>query len=299
MLEAMRAGVTECVAEPITRTGARDAVRRLLVERAARARRPGASRSSAPRAASARRTLAVNTAAALARRAEDAGAADRSPRRRTATPRCSSAPSRASRCSTRSRTCTGWTSRSSAGLVEKTKAASTCSALGDAAARVATTEPRVAHAARVAARRYRITVLDVPRTDPAMLDALDPATVIVVVTSQELVGRARRGQPRRRPCGSATAQRACRCVHQPLRQERSGDRAKRRRAGRRRPGHALIPSDYRVAVEAHQRGRPIVLEGQPPGAAFQSLAARPGRHGQGRAPRAPAGVLARLAWRRA
>ena len=37
-----------------------------------------------------------------------------------------------------------------------------------------------------AARQYRYVVLDVPRSDATMLDALDPATRIVVVANQEL-----------------------------------------------------------------------------------------------------------------
>ena len=37
-----------------------------------------------------------------------------------------------------------------------------------------------------AKRKYQFTILDVPRSDYSMLDALDPATSIVVVTSQEV-----------------------------------------------------------------------------------------------------------------
>ena len=73
-----------------------------------------------------------------------------------------------------------------AGLVEKTQCGAHVLASTARPVNVATSPTATRTLLELAARRYRITVLDVPRTDPAMLDALDPATVIVVVTSQEV-----------------------------------------------------------------------------------------------------------------
>jgi pilus assembly protein CpaE len=109
-----------------------------------------------------------------------------------------------------------------------------------------------------AARQYRYTVLDVPRAEAATLDALDLASRILVVANQEL----------------ATVRNASRITD-----------ALRRRYGKERvsvlitrydsgaqigqddvervTGVAVagtIPSDYRLAVQALNAGRPVTVE---------------------------------------
>jgi pilus assembly protein CpaE len=147
----------------------------------------------------------------------------------------------------------------------------------------------------MAARRYRITVLDVPRTDPAMLEALDPATVIVVVTGQELSAvrgaaatvatlRQRYGSQRLRVVinrhdenGPVSAKDVAKAVGEPI--------------------ACLIPSDYRVASQAITAGRPIVLQ---EGRLTTALnrAALDLVNVASNQPHAP-GLLRRLSWRRA
>ena len=155
------------------------------------------------------------------------------------------------------------------------------------------TTPCGAH--EMAARRYRITVLDVPHTDPAMLAALDPATVIVVVTAQDLSAvrgaaatvatlRQRYGSQRLRVVinrhdknGPVSATDVAKAVGEPI--------------------ACLIPSDYRVASQAITAGRPIVLQ---EGRLTTALnrAALDLVNVASNQPHAP-GLLRRLSWRRA
>ena len=110
-----------------------------------------------------------------------------------------------------------------------------------------------------AVRNYRYTVLDVPRSDPAMLDALEAATSLFVVTNQELASV--RGATRvagalgRRYTREKVALLVSRfdkgaaignddieeVVHLPVR--------------------CTFPSDYRLALHALNEGRPFVLDG--------------------------------------
>jgi pilus assembly protein CpaE len=108
-----------------------------------------------------------------------------------------------------------------------------------------------------ARQHFEYTVLDVPRTDPATLDALGAATVIVVVLSQEL-----------------TAVRSATRLLEWLRQRYGADRVKTvigrldasAEIGTEELEKVLggplrgLPSDYRRALEALNRGRPLVLE---------------------------------------
>jgi pilus assembly protein CpaE len=146
-----------------------------------------------------------------------------------------------------------------------------------------------------AARRYRLTVLDVPRTDSALLEALDPATAIVVVASQELSAvrgaaatvaalRQRYGSQRLRVVinrhdtnGPVTAREIAEAVGEPI--------------------ACLIPSDYRVAAEAIAAGRPIVLQEGRLATALGKAAAELVTLAAAQPP--AAGVLKRLVWRRA
>jgi pilus assembly protein CpaE len=109
-----------------------------------------------------------------------------------------------------------------------------------------------------AARLYRFVVLDVPRSDPTMLDSLEHATTIVVVANQEL----------------ATIRSASRMAAT-LRQRYGKDRVlvvmsrfdQHAEIGRKEferimggPVAQLFPSDYRLALNALNVGRPLVLD---------------------------------------
>src|SRR4029453_9888077 len=103
----------------------------------------------------------------------------------------------------------------------------------------------------------RFTVLDVPRSDSVALDSLDSATLIVLVVNQELATvrtaarmastlRQRYGQSRLRLVISRTDRRA-----------EIGPDDVERTVGVE-IAHSF-PSDYRVALQAMNRGRPTVL----------------------------------------
>jgi pilus assembly protein CpaE len=105
-------------------------------------------------------------------------------------------------------------------------------------------------------RRY--TVLDVPRSDPSVLDALELATQIVVVANQELATvrsagrmvaalRQRYGQHRLNLVLTRTDRRA----------EIGHDDVQRAVGLEIRH---TFPSDYRVALQAMNKGRPVVLD---------------------------------------
>jgi pilus assembly protein CpaE len=105
---------------------------------------------------------------------------------------------------------------------------------------------------------YRFTVLDIPRADGAMLDALDRVSTIVVVANQEL----------------PTVKSASRLAVS-LRQRYGRDKVMvvLSRSDRRADiGHADVervigmpvahtfPSDYRTALQALNKGRPVALD---------------------------------------
>jgi pilus assembly protein CpaE len=108
------------------------------------------------------------------------------------------------------------------------------------------------------ASAYRFTVLDVPRSDGAVLDALDRASTIVVVANQEL----------------ATVKSASRLAVS-LRQRYGREKVTvvlSRSDRRAEIGHADVervigmpvahtfPSDYRAALQALNKGRPVALD---------------------------------------
>ena len=144
---------------------------------------------------------------------------------------------------------------------------------------------------------YATTVLDVPKSDMGMLDVLDMATTIVVVTSQELASlrnattiaeslRQRYGAPRVKIVINRFHRESA-IPHEDV--ERAlGGKVK-----------YLLPSDYRSAVDALNAGRPVVMDTDTKlGSALRALARD--LAGVVKEPvERPTGVLGRLAWRRA
>ncbi len=145
-----------------------------------------------------------------------------------------------------------------------------------------------------AARRYQVTVVDVPRRDSAAMEALDRATAILLVTTQDL-----------------SAVQAAAATASTLRQ-RFGSQRFRVVINRydkdasvsaqdvamvtREPVAWTLPNDYRVAVEAINAGRPFTLQDGKLAAAIKGLAAEltstvPTARQMG-------GLLGRLSWRR-
>jgi pilus assembly protein CpaE len=107
-------------------------------------------------------------------------------------------------------------------------------------------------------QHYAHVVVDVPRNDPAVLDALDGAVQIVVVANQELStvrGAARIAGSLRHRYGKDRIQVVVSRYDTVA--EIGQDDIEKVTGGRVRH---LFPSNYRLAVEALNKGRPIVSE---------------------------------------
>jgi len=295
ILEAMRAGIKECLPEPITPQALDEAVRRLVVGEQ-RERSGQVVAFIGAKGGVGTTTLAVNTAAALAKTAGSPPLLiDLHVARGDAALLMGAEPrfSVLDAFENLHKVDESFLS----GLVEKTQSGAHVLASSARPVNVATSPTATRTLLELAARRYRITVLDVPRTDPAMLEALDPATVIAVVTSQELSAvrgaaatvatlRQRYGAQRLRVLinrydknGPVSAKDIAKVVGEPV--------------------ACMIPSDYRVASEAVNVGRPIVSEDSRLGKALRSAAAELVNAGKATAEEQPSGMLSRLAWRRA
>jgi len=293
ILEAMRAGIKECLPEPISPQALDEAVRRLVVGEQ-RERSGQLVAFVGAKGGVGTTTLAVNTAAALAKTAGSPPLLiDLHVARGDAALMMGAEP--------RFSVLDAFENLHKvdesflAGLVEKTQCGAHVLASTARPVNVATSPTATRTLLELAGRRYRVTVLDVPRTDPAMLEALDPATVIAVVTSQELSAvrgaaatvatlRQRYGSQRLRVLinrydknGPVSAKDIAKVIGEPI--------------------ACLIPSDYRVAAEAINVGRPIVTEDGRLSKALRAAAAELVNVGTKEEP-AP-GVLGRLAWRRA
>jgi pilus assembly protein CpaE len=295
MLEGMRAGVNECVTEPITAKALDEAVRRVLTSAipepagqlfAFVGAKGGVGTS----------TLAVNTAAALGHVArghvllidlhighgDDAVFLGVEPRFSVL-----DALENIERAD----------ESFFAGIVEKTEAGVHLLASPNRPRPGAVDARRARALLESAARMYKVSVLDVPRSDMTMLDSLDAATTIVVVTSQEIASlrnAARMAEMLRQRYGATRVkvvinrfQRDATIAHEDV--ERAiGGTVKH-----------LIPSDYKRALEALNAGRPVVLDKESRlAAAFLAFARDLAGIVKERVER-PSGVLGRLAWRRA
>jgi pilus assembly protein CpaE len=258
MLEAMRAGASECIPEPISPQALDDALRRMLADAATE----GSGQLIAlvgAKGGVGTTTLAVNTAAALAKvsggdvllvdvnigRGDAALLLGADPRFSTADALENVHKVDASFLS---------------GVVEKTASGVHLLSSGTDRLLPAIDEDRLRALLDMAARTYRVTVLDVPRADPAILNTLDMATRLGVVTTQELASLRHAG-----PLADSLRQRygAARVTVILNRGDRDSviPHADVERATGGSVTHR-IPSDYRAATEAVNAGRPFVLETQ-------------------------------------
>jgi pilus assembly protein CpaE len=109
-----------------------------------------------------------------------------------------------------------------------------------------------------AARIYKYVVLDVPNSDPAALDALDTASSIVVMANQELSTVRSAGR-----VATALRQRygKDRVVVVVTRYDKQAEISKEdvEKVVGGKVRH-LVPSDYRLALQALNHGRPLALE---------------------------------------
>jgi pilus assembly protein CpaE len=295
MLEGMRAGVSECVAEPITPKALEEAVRRVLT-------------SATPEPAGqvfafvgakggvGTSTLAVNTAAALGRltrsaallvdlhigHGDDAVFLGVEPRFTVL-----DAFENIQKID----------ESFFAGLVEKTDASVHLLAAPNRPRPNLVDARRTRALIEAASQHYRATVIDVPRSDMMMLDSLDASTTIVVVTTREMASvrsAARIAEMLRQRYGAQRTKVVINRFHR--------DAAIAQEDVERVVGGEVkhtLPSDYKIAVEALNSGKPVVLEKESRlGSAFLAFARDLAGIVKERAER-PSSVLGRLAWRRA
>src|SRR5688572_14152697 len=295
MLGAMRAGVNECLAEPLTREAIDEALRGVVV---------GGSSEPAgqvfafvgAKGGVGTSTLAVNTAAALHKQTKSpALMIDLHLVHGDAALFFGSDPrfSVVDALENVHRVDESFFS----GLVEKSRSGVQVLASSSRPIHGAMDPQRTRSLLEFAKRKYQYTVMDVPRSDFAMLDALDPVTTLVVVATQEVSAlrsathtaetlRQRYGAARVRVVLNRFDKNAAvatadieRVVGEPLKHQ--------------------IPSDYRVAVEAVNTGVPLVLGESKLAKSVRGLASDlAGLAKEQTSEPAPGGVLSRLAWRR-
>lgn len=118
--------------------------------------------------------------------------------------------------------------------------------------------PAVRNVIECAARQYSYVVLDVPRSDTTMLEALDQVTRIVVVANQELAtvrSASRMAAALRQRYGKG---RVAVVVSRYDQQAEIGRKDIENVIGG--PVSDVFPSNYRVALDALNCGRPLVLD---------------------------------------
>jgi pilus assembly protein CpaE len=269
MLEAMRAGVNEFVTAPVTVPDLQGAIKRLMGNLTTTARGEIYAFIGAKGGVGAT-TVAVNTATSLAKQSPEStlmidlnAACGDAAVFLGAEPRFSvmDALENVGRLD----------AAFFSGLVVRTKGG--LDLLGAAARPVSRNfEPsRIRTLLDFSSQTYQYTVLDVPRSDSAALDSLEMATKIVLVVNQELATvrnasrtaatlKQRYGQARLSVVLARTDRRA-----------EIGLDDVERTVGLE-ISHT-IPSDYRLALQAMNKGRPVVLEtGNELSAAFKTFA---------------------------
>jgi pilus assembly protein CpaE len=145
-------------------------------------------------------------------------------------------------------------------LCVKTKAGPDLLASPDRAVGLVVDAVRVRALIDAAARHYRYVVLDLCRTDPAVLDGLDPVKKIIVIANQELAtvrGASRMADTLNRRYGK---DRVVLAVSRYDPHAGIGQEDIERVVGSKI--RHLLPSDYRLALEALNTGRPLAMSNQ-------------------------------------
>ena len=258
MLEAMRAGVSEIIPEPITAQGLDEALRRLTAEDVEESIGRVIGFVGA-KGGVGTTTLAVNTAASLAKSAKnDVLLADLHIGLGDAAillgvePRFSivDALENAHKVD----------ASFFEGLVEKTTSGVHLLASGSDSRGQSVDESRLRALLDAAVRAYKITVVDVPRNDVAILNALDAAARIAVVTTHELGSLRHAGQLADRLRQRYGGSRITIVLNRTDRNSTISDADLERAVGGA-VGHR-IPSDYRTAIDALNNGEPFVIDAQ-------------------------------------
>ena len=122
-----------------------------------------------------------------------------------------------------------------------------------------------------ASSQYRYTVVDVPRSDMAVVDSLDNASTIVVVTNQELATVRNAGRMASTLRARYRNAKVMTVINRTDRRSEIGHQDIERAVGG--PIVHQFPSDYRRALHAMNKGRPLSLDNHNDlSASFNSLA---------------------------
>ena len=258
MLEAMRAGASECIPEPITAQVVDDALRRMLADVTTESSGQVIAFVGA-KGGVGTTTLAVNSAAALAKSANgDVLLVDLNIGRGDAALLLGAEPrfSIVDALENVHKVDASFF----AGVVEKTPSGVHLLSSGTDRLQPAIAEHRLRVLLEAAARTYRVTVLDVPRFDAAVLNTLDVATRIAVITTQELASLRHAGS-----LSDSVRQRYGDARVTVILNRGDRDAMITHADVERTTGVSVthrIPSEYRAAIEAVNAGRPLVLESQ-------------------------------------
>jgi pilus assembly protein CpaE len=256
VLAAMRAGVTECVAEPLTPENVGGAISLVVAQRAA----PVGGKVFAfvgAKGGVGTTTLAVNVATALAAGGQDALFIDMHPAYGDAAvllgvePRFSLVDALENTHRLDLSFFNGLTAHSEGGVA--------LLASSDHASAAPLDMHRIRLLLDFAVRNYRYTVLDVPRANPAMLDALETATNIFVVTNQELASVSGANRVAGALSRRYTREKVALIVSRFDKNADIGTADIEQTVDA--PLRFTFPSDYRLALHALNEGRPFVLDG--------------------------------------
>ena len=257
MLQAMRVGVNECVTVPVSQADLRDAIERVTVSGKTSATTGDIYAFVGAKGGIGTTTTAINVATALAKNAPSntlfidlhlsyGDAADFF----AVQPRFSIVDALEN---------THHLDTSVfGGLVASTKAGVDVLASADKPAVAPVDGDQVQAVLRFALSHYRYTVLDVPRSDGVVLDALEDVRKIVVVVSQELTSVKNAGRlysMLRRRYGKSKLTVAL-TRYDP--EAEIGQDDIERTLGA--PVAHVLPSAYRLALQALNRGRPLIYD---------------------------------------
>ena len=143
-------------------------------------------------------------------------------------------------------------------LVVKTSSGLDLLASADRPANRAVDMRRLGSVVQLAASQYAYTVLDVPRSDLAVLDSLDHVTNLVVVANQELATVRNAGR-----MAAALRSRYPNTAISTVINRRDGQAEIGQRDVEKAVGGSIahqFPSDYRRALTAMHKGRPLALD---------------------------------------
>lgn len=295
MLEAMRAGVNECVAEPLAQADVSAAVNRLLGQRAMEAAGPVFAFVGA-KGGVGTTTMAVNVATSLA---NPSGGRALLIDLHLAYGDAAVLLGVGARFSIVDavENLHRFDGAFFNSLLARTASGVDLLASSDRPAAKPIDPKRLATVVEFAATQYPYTVLDVPRSDTTVLDSLDQAATIVVVANQELATVTNAGRMSAALRSRYRKAKVMTVINRSDRRSEIGPQDIERAVG-----GAIsfqVPSDYRRALHAIHKGRPLALDNHNElSASFKALAQELAGVKPERPAERPAGLIGRLAGRR-